>query len=112
VTGDKPRSESVRRILSVSLTGWEQADRGNEFAAILKRGLLTREETDRGMRLRFRRSPGLHEDLSDLTRREKECCAFFEFSIEVSDQELVLEVGAPPEARPMVERLFAEATDR
>ena len=95
-----------------SLTGSELADRGNEFAAILGRGLLAREETLDGIRLRFRRSPGLQEDLAELTSREKECCPFFDFRIQVAGEELVLEVGAPPEARPMVDRLFAEAVAR
>jgi MerR family transcriptional regulator, copper efflux regulator len=98
--------------IACSLTASEQADRGNEFAAILRRGLLAREETARGIRLRFRRSQSLQEDLADLTTREKECCPFFDFSIQISGQELVLEVGAPPEARPMVDRLLAEGIGR
>jgi hypothetical protein len=98
--------------IACSLTASEQADRGNEFAAILGRGLLAREETARGIRLRFSRSPGLQEDLAELTSREKECCPFFDFQIQVSGQEVVLEVGAPPGARPMVDRLFAEGVDR
>jgi MerR family transcriptional regulator, copper efflux regulator len=98
--------------IACSLTASEQADRGNEFAEVLGRGLLRREETARGVRLRFHRSPGLQEDLAELIGREKECCPYFDFQIRVAGEEVVLEVGAPPEARPIVERLFAEATDR
>lgn len=95
-----------------SLTASEQADRGNEFAAILGRDLLTREETARGIRLRFRRSPGLQKELAELTSREKECCPFFDFSIESVGDHLVLDVGAPPEAREIVDRLFVQRAGR
>jgi MerR family copper efflux transcriptional regulator len=93
--------------LACSLTAGDQADRRLEFGAILRRGLLAREDTPRGIRLRFRTSPGLQQDLVDLTNREKECCSFFDFRIESFQGEIVLEVGAPPEARPIVEELFA-----
>jgi hypothetical protein len=92
--------------LACSLTAGDQADRRLEFGSILGRGLLSREDTPRGIRLRFRMSPGLRQDLDDLTRREKECCPFFDFRIEANKDELELEVSGPPEARPLVEGLF------
>jgi MerR family copper efflux transcriptional regulator len=93
--------------LACSLSAGDQAGRRLEFGAILDRGLLARERTARGIRLRFRASPGLQQDLVELTNREKECCPFFDFRIESLEGEIVLEVGAPPEARPIVEHLFA-----
>ena len=93
--------------LACSLTAADQANRRLEFDAILERGLLAREWTPSGIRLRFTPSPGLEEDLADLTRREKQCCPFFEFRIDSLEGEIVLDVGAPVEGRPIVERLFA-----
>jgi MerR family copper efflux transcriptional regulator len=92
--------------LACSLTAGDQAGRRLEFDAILGRGLLAREMTPRGIRLRFRASPGLRQDLVDLTHREKECCPFFDFRIEANGDELLLDVSAPPEARPVIEQLF------
>jgi MerR family transcriptional regulator, copper efflux regulator len=93
--------------IACSLSAEDRAGRDGEFAAILGRGLLAREDTVSGIRLRFRRSPSLEEDLADLTRREKECCPFLDFRIEASGDELLLEVSTPPDARPIVEQLFA-----
>jgi hypothetical protein len=93
--------------IACSLSAEDRAGRNGEFAAILGRGLLAREDTPIGIRLRFRRSPGLEQDLTDLTRREKECCPFFDFRIETSGDQVLLEVGAPPDARPIVDQLFA-----
>jgi hypothetical protein len=93
--------------LACSLTAGDQADRRLEFGHILGRGLLAREDTPSGIRLRFRASPGLEQSLLDLTSREKECCPFFDFRIEANRDELLLEVSAPPEARPIVDRLFS-----
>jgi MerR family transcriptional regulator, copper efflux regulator len=99
---------SVRQPIPIacSLTASEQADRSEEFATVLQRGLLGREEIPGGVRLHFRRSTGLREDLVELTEREKECCPFFDFRIDASDEEVVLEVIAPEEARPIVDLLL------
>jgi hypothetical protein len=95
--------------LACSLSVEDQVDRRLEFAEVARR-VVGREPTKDGVRLRFRPSPGLGEQLADLTSREKECCPFFDFSIQESGEELVLEVGAPPEARPIVDRLFEHAS--
>jgi hypothetical protein len=89
------------------LSAEDRAGRDGEFATILQRGLVAREDTLTGIRLRFRRSSGLEEDLADLTRKEKACCPFFDFRIEATGDEVLLEVDAPPDARPIVEQLFA-----
>jgi tRNA A37 methylthiotransferase MiaB len=92
--------------LACSLSAEDQADRRVEFAEVAGR-VVSREPTERGVRLRFRGAPGFAEQLADLARREKECCPFFDFRISSIDDEVLLEVGAPPDARPIVEALFA-----
>jgi hypothetical protein len=97
--------------IACSLSPADQATRGREFSALLDRGLLSREDTPRGIRLRFRRTPGLEQDVADLTRREKACCPFYDFHIEATSDQVILEVGAPDDARPVLDRLFdREAT--
>jgi hypothetical protein len=92
--------------LACSLPAGELADRRLEFADASAK-ILSREPTERGLLLRFRDAPGFQQQLADLIRRERECCPFFEFRMEAADEQILLEVGAPPEARPLVEGLFS-----
>jgi MerR family transcriptional regulator, copper efflux regulator len=91
--------------IACSLSAEDQTQRAGEFAAVAAK-VTGRESTADGVRLRFPSEPGFAERLADLTAREKECCPFFDFRITTIDGEVVLDVGAPPDARPIVERLF------
>jgi hypothetical protein len=91
--------------IACSLSAQDQVQRAGEFAAVAA-NVIGREPTAEGVRLRFPAEPGFAEQLTDLTRREQECCPFFDFRIATVDGEIVLDVAGPPEARPIVERLF------
>jgi hypothetical protein len=39
---------------------------------------------------------------ASLSRREKECCAFFEFALELGAEEVSLLISVPPEAEPVL----------
>jgi hypothetical protein len=91
--------------IACSLSAQDQEERTREFRTISAK-VTGRESTAEGVRLRFRSEPGFADQLGDLTRREKECCPFFDFRISTVDDEVVLDVGAPADARQIVERLF------
>ncbi len=91
--------------IACSLSAQDQEERAREFRTISAK-VTGRESTAEGVRLRFRSEPRFAEQLADLTRREKECCPFFDFRITTIDDEVVLDVGAPADAREIVERLF------
>ena len=44
---------------------------------------------------------------ADLAEREKTCCTFFDFSIELDGSGARLHVGVPPEAEPILAGLLA-----
>jgi hypothetical protein len=46
----------------------------------------------------------------DLARREKDCCAFFEFRLELSPDAVWLEIGAPVEASAILDALIDTTT--
>jgi len=46
----------------------------------------------------------------DLARREKDCCAFFEFRLELLPDAIWLEVGAPLEAASLLDALVDAGT--
>jgi MerR family copper efflux transcriptional regulator len=91
--------------IACSLSGAGQQARRDEAAALMARSLLARESIDGGVRLRFRRDA--EPELRELVRRESECCPFFGFAFASPGSELVLEATAPPEARGLLDELFA-----
>ena len=93
--------------LACSLTGEEMRERAAEARALAGRALMGREPTAEGLRLRFRESPGVEEAVRSFVRREKQCCPFFDFELRRAGDGLELAVAAPPEARGLLDSLFA-----
>ena len=91
--------------IACSLSAAGQLERREESAALIARSLIAREPAPDGLRLRFRREA--EPELRELVRRESECCPFFGFSFADEGPELVLEATAPPEARGLLDELFA-----
>ena len=97
----------MNEAIACSLSAGGQAERRNEAAALMARALTAREAIDGGLRLRFRLDATA--ELADLVRREQECCPFFTFSLAEEGPEVVLEATAPPDARVLLDELFAAA---
>ena len=91
--------------IACSLSAEGQGERRGEAAALLERSLIAREPLEGGVRLRLRRDS--ESEVRDLVRREQECCPFFRFSFRDEGPELVLDATAPPEARELLDDLFA-----
>src|SRR5437867_10923210 len=89
-----------------SLSPGQRLDRESEFHDLAMTGLLTRERTDTGIRLRFKPSEGTRARVLELVSKEKECCPFFDFALEADAGEVLLEVSAHPEAWPVLGALF------
>jgi hypothetical protein len=89
----------VRIPIACTLTPEAAGDRLEEWRRFAARSTgsperLTRHE----VRVRLDPSPGTLEAAVDLARREKACCAFFEFSIQIQADALWLTASVPPEA--------------
>jgi hypothetical protein len=80
------------------------AGRMDEYRRLFSRYLLGRSRTPAGIRFRFRADPGVEEWVRDLARREKACCAFFDFTIGASGHEVWWEarVAGDEAARQML----------
>lgn len=64
------------------------AGRMDEYRRLFRQHLAGRSRTAAGIRFRFRAGPGVEDWVRDLARREKECCAFFEFTVTADGQEV------------------------
>lgn len=96
---------------SCSLTEEDAAQRNAESADVVERGLRHRERpSDTTVRLVFENRDGLDDDLRELARRESQCCGFFSFDIDVTDEDVLLQVNAPREKVAYLHSLY-EATD-
>lgn len=81
-----------------------QAERWHRLGA---RAALDRVETPQGVRLRFRREPGVEDELGQLVAVERVCCAFADWSLHVDGEEITLELAAKGEAVPVVQGMLS-----
>jgi len=72
-------SDDTDIAIACSLTAEEAGDRTEEFRALFAgRGVIAIREP-RTLRLWYDNRPSMHAALTDLLRRERECCPFFTY---------------------------------
>ena len=59
-----------------------------EYGRLFDQSLVGRERTDEGIRFRFRVADGVEAWVRDLAAREKACCGFYSYTIQVHDEEI------------------------
>lgn len=64
------------------------AERMAEYRRLFGQHLAGRTGTATAISFRFRAGPGVEEWVRDLARREKACCAFFDFSVTADGPEV------------------------
>ncbi len=85
--------------IACTLSPGEASDRVEEWRRFLGSSVEASERTSaRQLRLRLNPSSDVLVDAVDLAQREKACCAFFEFSIQIERDAQWLVVGVPTEA--------------
>ena len=89
-----------------SLDRTEQEARLEEIAELASQALLDARQTIRGAQLRLENSKGVRAQLRRLIDAEAKCCPFLHFEMRLADEAVLLEVSGPPEARPLIDRLF------
>lgn len=92
-----------------TLEGASFAERVIWIRALFARSLLERREE--GLALHLALAPEAADDVDDLVRRERACCAFLEFEVERSADAVRLTIKAPEAARDSAGLMFA-AFDR
>lgn len=87
------------------------ARRNAEFADVVnKRGLRHRRKTPEGtVRLVFDNTDGMESDIRALAERESQCCGFFSFDVQVSRDDVVLQVDAPADKAEYLDMLYQAA---
>jgi hypothetical protein len=92
--------------IACTLSATEKSDRGDEWNQFLVANVVETVRTESAARLRLRDGNEVIISAVDLARREKACCAFFEFELELRPEEVWLRVEAPPEASAILDGLI------
>ena len=92
--------------IACTLTAAEQANRGGEWRQFLIDNVVEVVRSESRARLRLADGNDVIVIAVDLARREKACCAFFEFGLELLPDAVWLRVEAPPEAAVILDDLF------
>lgn len=66
-------------VIACSLTAEEAGDRTAELRALFDGTAPVVIREPRTLRLWYTNRPGMYDELSDLLRRERECCPFFTY---------------------------------
>ena len=80
-------------VCELSGTPGALADRTAEYQRLFARHLAGRSETRTGITFRFPAAPGVEDWVRDLARREKACCAFFDFTVTADGLEVRWDVS-------------------
>ncbi len=92
--------------IACTLSATEQSDRGDEWHQFLTTNVVETVRTESSARLRLRDGNEVIVVAVDLARREKACCAFFDFELELLPDEVWLRVEAPSEASSILDGLI------
>jgi len=99
---DKPSEEP----LACSLRGDDLANRRDWLGELAGRALGV-ERSARGVRVAFPNDAGLEAELRALAAAESECCRFLSIEVHRAGDSLELDVAGPPDARPIIDEMFA-----
>jgi MerR family transcriptional regulator, copper efflux regulator len=93
--------------IACTLNASELDDRLATVETLRRDALLRQSEILGGLRMHLRNAPGIEARVRALAAAESRCCAFLTFRIETADDELLLDITGAPEARPVIDELFA-----
>lgn len=74
---------------------------------LIRRSLVDTTPVGGGIRARFCGGHEVELQLRELVGLEARCCSFLQLKVESGPETTVLEVTGPPEAREMIDELFA-----
>lgn len=106
----RPTPESEQQAwrdapIACTLGGVELGERTEQWRALIGKA-EGQEETDDGMRLSFLPDAELAGRIALLAAAEQSCCAFFDFTLQLTPDTLQLTVRAPEAAAGMLADLF------
>ena len=94
--------------VSCSLDRQGLAERSERWHRLAEQAFAGREQTDHGLRLNFRSEPGVADELKELAKLERECCAFADWTVSADNGTVALDVrGRSEEGVAAVQAMFS-----
>ena len=93
--------------LACALPADEAQRQARQTRSTLGPAVLSREEIDGGLRLRFPADDATEAAVREVIEAESRCCPFLTMALEPREGEFEFTVTGPPEAKPIMEQLFA-----
>lgn len=101
-------SADIGHPIACTLDTAALGNREDEFRTLFGRALRSIDRRDRRW-ARLELDAASETETRDLLAREQRCCSFFDFTISVADERLVVDVRAPRDAESAVDFLLALA---
>jgi hypothetical protein len=102
-------AEAAEVPMACTLSGDGQRARASEWAELLDQA-TRRTPVTGGVNVTFPADPALVGRLASLTAREKQCCAFFAFTLDMTAAgSVTLQVRAPQQAQSLVAELLGDS---
>lgn len=83
-----------------------------EFEALVVPAVRRVDRHGRTVRMHLSGTDGLFDKVHDLAEREMSCCSFFAFAIEGTDQDLTVDISAPPARQEILDDLLRRVRER
>lgn len=94
--------------IACTLDSASVGDRVAEWREVVNRA-TARDSVDNGVALQLPSDPVLLAEVSRLAAAEADCCAFFDFTLQITHVGVRLEVRAPDDAQPVIAAMFGVA---
>jgi hypothetical protein len=93
--------------VACTLDSDQMSERRRRWDELARGAFVARQETERGLRLVFRRNEGVETELRELADLERDCCAFADWSVGAAGGDVVMEVaGTSDEAIAALHAMF------
>jgi hypothetical protein len=99
-------------VVACSLNRDDLAARTGRWMELAARAFAEPVPTEQGLRLVFRRTEGVEDELQELARLEQQCCAFAGWAVSPDGDRVMLDVsGSSDEAVAAVRAMFRFETE-
>lgn len=95
-------------VVACTLSRADLSLQGDRWMKLRARAGAGRVPTAEGLRMHFRREPGVEEELDELVARERGCCSWADWSVAADAEEIVLEVRASGEGINALHGMFLD----
>ena len=94
-------------VIACSLTTEELPGRRRRWLSLTDEALAEQAQIEGGVRLTFRASPGIEQEVRELAALERECCGFAAFEVSASPGQVTLDVTSSGDGVTAVRELFS-----